>query len=180
MFITRKIYSAKALLLDWQKNLSDVVTIVAGLAMILAFSFPYSAFADIPVYGEAPGEQKAIINYVDYMQNKMRDFGSLPGAGSREPTRVMSVSVTAYTSDPWETDSTPTVTASGTQVRHGVIAANFLPKGTFVRIPDVYGDDIFVVEDRMNKRYNEKVDIWMEDKIEARQFGLQYLEIEIF
>jgi hypothetical protein len=34
------------------------------------------------------------------------------------------------------------------------IAANFLPLGTVVRFPDLYGDKTFVVRDRMNAKYN--------------------------
>ena len=61
-----------------------------------------------------------------------------------------------------------------------MIAANFLPIGTKVKIPDYYGDQIFVVEDRMNQRYYYRVDIWMEDITEARQFGVRNIDIEIY
>lgn len=87
--------------------------------------------------------------------------------------------VTAYSSTPDQTDSTPFITASGTRTRDGVVAANFLPIGTKVRIPTVYGDKIFVVEDRMNSRYWQRLDIWMETRQEALQFGVRTLPIEI-
>lgn len=88
---------------------------------------------------------------------------------------------TAYTSDPNETDDTPFITASGSYVYDGVIAANFLPIDTKVRIPELYGDKIFTVEDRMNSRYDNLniIDIWFKDKPEAIKFGKKYIEIEI-
>lgn len=87
--------------------------------------------------------------------------------------------ITAYSSTPEETDDEPFITASGAHVRHGVIAANFLPFGTTVKIPELFGDRIFVVEDRMNKRYPDGIDIWMPSKQEARVFGKQTAKIVI-
>ena len=91
----------------------------------------------------------------------------------------MAVPMTAYSSTPDQTDSTPFTTASGTHVHWGTVAANFLPFGTKIKIPSMYGDQIFIVEDRMNKRYWHKVDIWMPGRQEALQFGVRTLEIEI-
>lgn len=89
------------------------------------------------------------------------------------------VPMTAYTSRPQETDSTPFITADGSHVRDGIVACNFLPFGTKVRIPSLFGDKIFEVHDRMNKRYHYKMDFWMEDLYDARQFGVKYAHIEI-
>lgn len=86
---------------------------------------------------------------------------------------------TAYTSRPEETDSTPFITADGAHVRDGIVAANFLKFGTKIRIPQLYGDKIFEVHDRMNKRYNVKVDVWMNDLTAARTHGLRHVTIEI-
>lgn len=89
------------------------------------------------------------------------------------------VTITAYSSTPEETDSTPFITASGTHVREGVVAANFLPIGTAIKIPELYGDRLFVVEDRMHERNSDKVDIWMPTKAEAKQFGKQTARIVV-
>lgn len=107
-------------------------------------------------------------------------FGSLPAAVDATPKRVMRVEVSAYTSRPQETDATPFVTASGTRVRDGVIAANTLRFGTRVRIPELYGDKVFIVEDRMNPRYGRHVDIWMEDLMAAKALGRRQVEIHVF
>lgn len=89
------------------------------------------------------------------------------------------VTATAYSSTPDQTDDTPFVTARNTRVRDGIIAANFLPFGTEVRIPDIYGDKVFVVEDRMNKRYWHRVDIWFPERQMAKEFGVKKILIEI-
>lgn len=89
------------------------------------------------------------------------------------------VYVTAYSSTPDQTDSTPFITASNTRVRDGIVATNFLPFGTKIRIPIVYPDKIFVVEDRMNVKHNRKVDIWFPTRQEALNFGIKWLDIEI-
>ena len=60
------------------------------------------------------------------------------------------VEASGYSSTHDQTDDTPFITASGTYVRDGVVAANFLPIGTVIKIPDLYGNKTFVVEDRMN------------------------------
>ncbi len=93
--------------------------------------------------------------------------------------RSMIVAATAYTSDPAETDSTPFITANGTRVRDGIIAANFLRFGTRVRIPQYYGDKVFVVTDRMNPKFNERIDIWMNDKAQAYAWGVRRVKIEV-
>lgn len=89
------------------------------------------------------------------------------------------VTVTAYSSTVDQCDSSPFYTASGTHVHSGTIASNFLKFGTKVRFPSVYGDRIFIVEDRMNVRFNNRVDIWFPTRQEAKSFGAKRLEIEI-
>ena len=98
------------------------------------------------------------------------------------------VRATGYSSTPDQTDSTPCIAASGYNICTGeenVIAANFsingrrVPLGTLIRIPDLYGDKIFVVEDRMNSRYRNNIDIWFPERGLALQFGSQRLIIEI-
>jgi len=91
----------------------------------------------------------------------------------------MTVIATAYTPRPEETDSTPWLTAAGTKTREGVIAANWLPFGTRVKI----NNKIYTVEDRMNSRYTAafpaRIDIVFLSIEKARKFGKQKIEIEI-
>jgi len=92
----------------------------------------------------------------------------------------MKVTITAYSSTVDQCDDDPFVTASGHMVEDGIIAANFLPFNTKVRIPSIYGDRVFVVKDRMNKIHNDRIDIWFEDTNEAINFGVKSTYIEVF
>lgn len=83
------------------------------------------------------------------------------------------ISVTGYNSEAGQTDSSPFTTADGSTVRDGIIAANFLPFNTKVRFPDLFGDRVFEVHDRMNPRYNLRADVWMANKSDALKFGLK-------
>lgn len=96
-----------------------------------------------------------------------------------KPKRGYVVAATGYSSTPEQTDNTPFITASGTHVRDGVIAANFLPIGTIIKIPELFGDKTFIVEDRMNSRYWLNIDIWFSEKVLAKEFGLKVVKIEI-
>jgi 3D (Asp-Asp-Asp) domain-containing protein len=99
--------------------------------------------------------------------------------------RFVTVRATGYSSTPDQTDSTPFITASGSTVRDGIIAANFhidgrrVPFGTKIRIPDLFGDKVFVVEDRMNSRYTSNIDIWFPERGLAQRFGSHLVNIEI-
>lgn len=85
--------------------------------------------------------------------------------------------VTAYSSTPDETDSSPLTTANGTRVHDGVLATNIFPFGALVKIPQYFGDKIFMVEDRMHHRKTNFVDVWMPSKEAAQEFGIHYTEI---
>ncbi len=87
--------------------------------------------------------------------------------------------VTAYTSAPDETSDHPLITASGEMVGDGIVAANFLPFGTKIQIPTLFGDKVFTVEDRTNQKFGGRVDIWMPTVTRAIDFGIQHTEIVI-
>ena len=90
------------------------------------------------------------------------------------------VIITAYSSTIWQTDSTPFITASGTFVKDGTIANNLLPFGTKVRIPEIYGDKVFIVEDRMHWRKGDyHIDIWFDTYNGAKEFGAQKTYMQV-
>lgn len=97
-----------------------------------------------------------------------------------EVVKKIKMIITAYSSRVEETDSTPFVTASGKTVADGIIANNMLPFGAKIRIPELYGDKIFVVEDRMHQRKGKyHVDIWFPEYSQAKEFGAKLTYIEI-
>jgi len=87
--------------------------------------------------------------------------------------------VTAYASVPEQTDDTPLITASNKLVRDGIVAANFLPFGTKIKIPSLFGDRVFVVEDRMKKGKDDYIDVWMPDANIAKNFGVHRTKIVV-
>lgn len=104
----------------------------------------------------------------------------LPEIGPRKPRRIYKSTLTAYTSRVEETDSTPFITANGSHVHMGTIAANCLPFGTKVQLPDLYGDQIFVVEDRLHPRKGcAVIDVWLPEYHQAIQFGKKYSTIYV-
>lgn len=149
-----------------------------GKSLILMVFLPVFFF---PQLSESQGVNQApVVGPV--MTQKIAAYHegpALPEIGKREPRKTMVMTVTAYSSEPEQTDSTPFTTAFGTQVRDGIVATNCLPKGSLVRFPEVFGDKEFVVEDRMNARYYYRMDIWMADTQDAIQFGVKSLKVEI-
>lgn len=100
----------------------------------------------------------------------------------KQPDKVVKAVITAYTSTPDQTDDSPFIAATGKRVYDGMIAANWLPFGTKIKIPALYGDKIFTVDDRMNARYGYgRMDIWLDTtKTEARKFGVKRVEVEVY
>lgn len=99
------------------------------------------------------------------------------------------VQVSAYNSEVAQTDDSPFITANGTHVRDGIVAANIIsasgyniPFDTAIKFKNCGGideDKIFIVTDRLNKRYTNNVDIWMLSRADAVKFGRRTCQIEV-
>ena len=96
-----------------------------------------------------------------------------------EGQRFQSIEVTAYTSCPSETDSSPARTASNTIPKPGTIALSrdllrtFTPGAPFdfgdkLLIPGV---GVFEAHDTMHPRWKGKADIWFTTQKKARAWG---------
>lgn len=107
--------------------------------------------------------------------------GSGPAGPSDVPgaPEVLHMRITAYTSLPDETDSTPFITANGTYVHDGIVASNLLPFGTEVEIPSLFGSKVFTVEDRMAPEFRNSIDIWMPTFGKAIYFGLHRADVVV-
>ena len=113
--------------------------------------------------------------------------GSLPGSLAASPRRGVSrvVKATAYNSEVGQTDNSPFITATGTRVRPGVIALSrdllrLFPYGSRVMLKDSAGllaGRIFIVEDTMNVRIANTVDIWMPSRAQALRWGSRTVTI---
>ena len=91
----------------------------------------------------------------------------------------ITVDVTWYTSSIEECDDTPYITASGKRVSHGTLAVSVDLFDHFTYGDVVYIEDLgfYTVEDRMNKRWRNRVDIWCEDREVAFRNGIQVKEL---
>ncbi|MCL5006800.1 MAG: 3D domain-containing protein, partial [Patescibacteria group bacterium] len=87
--------------------------------------------------------------------------------------------ITAYSCTTVQCGPVPLVTASGQHVRNGIVASNWLPFGTKIMIPELFGDKVFVVEDRTAPQYGDRVDVWFPSTKEAVQFGIHRTTVEI-
>jgi 3D (Asp-Asp-Asp) domain-containing protein len=109
-----------------------------------------------------------------------------------------SVKATAYTSSVRETDQTPFITATGARTRMGIIAVSRdmlrgLPYGSRVMLQDLGSvkgrgvgrfnyllrDRVFVVEDTMNPRIRNRIDIWLPNRRLALNFGARKLRVTV-
>lgn len=143
--------------------------LISALISLSVFAFPTPS--DIP----ATGSHEAITNAIVHVAK------AATGSSENEPkNKIMKLWVTAYASTPEETDSTPFETAMGTLVHDGIVATNMLPFGTKVSFPKLFGDKIFVVEDRMNARKKNFIDIWMPKKSDAVRFGISYSDVVVW
>jgi 3D (Asp-Asp-Asp) domain-containing protein len=171
----------------WNKYAKKLKKSVPALALMFVIGsyvfFPTMANADMTLE-QIRFDDQTIALIIDSMKNKTKPYGHLPMSENASARRTYQIPVTAYTSEVGQTDDTPCITASGLDVckrdTENIVATNFLPLGTRVRMPELYGDRVFYVEDRMNGRYHYKMDVWMKEKEAAKQFGVQYTTIEVF
>ncbi|MBC17722.1 conserved protein of unknown function [Pseudodesulfovibrio profundus] len=95
---------------------------------------------------------------------------------------VKTVTVTAYNPTTDQTDSDPLIAASMRKVRLGTIAVSrdlFDQGWVFGRKVRIEGLGIFEINDLMNKRFTRRIDIFMWDENQARQFGKKNVKVAL-
>ena len=153
-------------------------------------SFPSSFHLDIfDEYNDPVTQQEeyqdphlSLVQVIQKNGHVVRKKTSLP----QQRNQVSSdrqVVITAYSSTQDQTDDTPCLTANGFDLfEHDfedIVASNFLPLGTRVRIPALFGERVFSVQDRMHPRHHYRVDLWMKTREKAKQFGVKRASIEV-
>ena len=170
----------------------DYIAFLALISIISNFCFPQhtlTAFADFyPIQNEITEEIEENVGDKEYSSvfygNALIQSNNpitIKSEKKAEKTvvnpqisgKIISVFATAYSSTVDQCDSSPFITASGTRVHDGTLAANFLRFGTRVKFPELYGEKIFVVEDRMKPSSLRKVDLWFPARNEAIVFGVK-------
>ena len=104
----------------------------------------------------------------------------LQKAMSAPPVRT--VTVTAYNPTPEQCDDDPLIAASMRKVRLGTVAVSrdlFDQGWVFGRKIRIEGVGIFEINDLMNKRFTQRVDIFMWDEDRAREFGKKSAKVAL-
>ncbi len=152
------------------------ITLLVSNVFFTALEKMYSSsFTIFPVEAVVEAKADTVVIAGQDVPARERSLAVLPV--SREITRYNA-------GDPAQTDSTPCIGAMGTNIcerlaqGQKICAANFVKLGTVINIQG-YGD--CVVEDRMNARFPERVDIAMQahEKPEAIKAGLKHLQVII-
>jgi len=165
----------------WGRNLGIVLIGIGVLITALPVFAPANREAEANSLAENSGffTLEALNSVVIIEGNSLFPIAN-PSNPQSQPVRRIKVVITGYSSTPWETDGDPYLTAAGTWVKDGIVANNFFPIGTKIRIPELFGDKIFVVEDRMSwTKGNYQIDIWFPSYWEALNFGAKQTYIEI-
>jgi len=121
------------------------------------------------------GEQRKIEKYQNEIIRLQDELHQ-----AKELQFAVPVSITAYNPVPDQTDDTPFITASADYVRDGIVALSYdlektleLEFGDIVVLETINGEFLgeFEFQDRMNKRWRNKVDIFMWKVQDAKKFG---------
>ncbi|MBL7156354.1 MAG: 3D domain-containing protein [Candidatus Pacebacteria bacterium] len=166
----------KATKSNWLKTLTIYFFVLIFLSV---FPFFESHIRNIMVVSAEPVVYIDPESFTSFQDNTLVSTIEIFINGTGNIVKTIPVVVTAYSSTVAQTDSTPFITASGNSVRPGIVAANFLPFGTKITIPEIYGNDVFTVEDRMHPRNNYHVDIWFPNYLQAKNFGKEITYVEV-
>lgn len=155
------------------------VEIIVLLALVFPLVFPNYALAVEPLIAQ----KSIMVPTLVIKAEKSDDIALVSPIKEVTVIKTYQIPVTSYSSTVDQCDSTPCITANGFDLcahnQEDVIAANFLPFGTKVRMPEIFGDRIFTVQDRMNARYYYRADVWMRTREAAQKFGLVYTKLEV-
>jgi len=173
---------------------SERLFAIAVLSVTLHLSFPQFTHAAVPIMEKKPEmaslpalvlplfdpsqeTMSAPVQPLVLAQNELKS--EEPNTRKQKTSRTIFVLVTAYSSTPDQTDGSPYITAKNTFVRDGIVASNFLSFNTRIRVPKYFGDKEFIVEDRMNERFSERIDIWMPTRDQAKAWGARWVKVEV-
>jgi 3D (Asp-Asp-Asp) domain-containing protein len=174
-------YNKKAL-----KRYKKIFTVIFIAFIFEVLCFPAPALADDAVAAANASAENLALDSMDntaITNNPMDIENHLPANKNKITISSGYHVITSYNSEVGQCDDSPCITANGFNVcEHGIedtVAANFLSFGTKIKIPDYFGNRVFIVRDRMNARYTDRLDIWMINKADAIKWGAKIAKIEI-
>ena len=160
-----------------------------SVALLTVFLFPHNvAYANtymtaasntvdhiMRFYQDADNPETSIVIEAEQKPTKT------PEIKKTEIKKKLWVTATAYSSTPWQTDNTPCITSTGYNVcnkTENIIAVSrdlvrSLGYHRQVMLPSLYGSEIFLIEDTMNARFVNRIDVHHGSTKDARDFGLK-------
>lgn len=161
------------------KNSARFVRLCCWVALILALSFKIIDCTKTKLeYEKLQNDYYALEQQTqEYKETLEEIFGK-----DVDEKKIVTVTLTAYTASFAECDSTPHLTANGSLALVGMVAVSrdlekLIPLNSYIYIPE-YG--VYKVTDRMNSRWNKRIDILAGNKKAAKLFGKQEKEIYYF
>jgi 3D (Asp-Asp-Asp) domain-containing protein len=121
---------------------------------------------------------RELLDENDKLTEHVLDSGTAVLTGNKIHVKVVA---TGYSSSIFETDATPFITAANTATREGILAlSRDLLREYTPGAPFSFGDRVhvtglgdFLIEDVMNARWTNRVDVWFPSRLDAIHVGLQ-------
>ncbi|MGB9598592.1 MAG: hypothetical protein ACPLZH_01980 [Minisyncoccales bacterium] len=131
-------------------------------------------------YFHLASQEKIPANFPSFSQGIFLFQGGFLAFQEKPTKKIVPAILTAYSSEYQQTDNTPFLTAANTRVHDGLVANNIFPFGTKIKFPEVFGEKVFVVEDRLHYRKGDyQFDIWFQDPQASVEFGVKITYGEI-
>ncbi len=152
--------------------------LISLILAVLVLNMAMPGLVSAAQIGILPNDNQESLTLVESIDGKLFHSSDTKA----KPHKVMKMTLTAYSSTFDQTDEDPFTAASGKRVYDGMVAVNGLPFGTKIKIPALYGEKIFTVDDRMNARYgSNRMDIWMNaPRKSVDAFGVKRAVVEIY
>lgn len=147
-------------------------TIITVLCVLVAALGVVIGFKDRTI--DSLRHELALANHTAEARKVMVEEARLLQKAVNANSQVMKVTVTAYNPVAEQCDSDPLIAASMRKVREGTVAVSrdlFDQGWVFGKKIRIEGLGIFEINDLMNKRFTKRVDVFMWDEAQARQFG---------
>ena len=134
---------------------------------------------------ETPIQEKVIIKYhtPDFVL-PFTEYDLQLIEDNSDVIELKGITITSYNNEERQTDSTPHIMASNRMVYEGAVAISRdlkekhkLKWGDFVLLDS---DRLYVIEDLMNERYKNQVDIFSFDKKWSKKINFKNQEIKIY
>jgi 3D (Asp-Asp-Asp) domain-containing protein len=155
------------------------------LISVVTMAFVGLAWPNYRVLSQERAIRQMASDLETWRDTAFRNMEALEKVVSTRPqvhSPVLMLEVTAYTPTVRECNEEPFVAASMRRVKAGTVAVSrdlFEQGWVFGRKVYIQGHGIFEINDLMNSRFSNCVDVFMWDSGKAREFGRQRLKVAL-